>query len=228
MQATAHEYFGSLLESYDSLIRRAVPRYDEMTTRLLDYLPSNPRSVLELGCGTGNLSVKLAERFPAAAITFVDAAPEMVDITRTRVAAAVAEAARHSYIVQRFEDLQLPPAAFDLVVSSISLHHVEDKARLYRALRRALTTPGMLRFSDQLGGATDFNHDVNWSKWLQFCREPGNCTEAELEQLLQHAAQHDHYTPLPEQFELLQTAGFDACDCVWRNLIWGIVTADVR
>ena len=50
---SATGYFGSMAESYDSLIHRAVPRYDEMIARLLDYLPGNPRRVLELGSGTG-------------------------------------------------------------------------------------------------------------------------------------------------------------------------------
>ena len=36
LPATASEYFGSMVESYDSLIQRAVPRYHEMTDRLLE------------------------------------------------------------------------------------------------------------------------------------------------------------------------------------------------
>ena len=54
---TAADYFGAMVGEYDSLIRRAVPRYDEMTARLLDYLPPSATSILELGCGTGNLTM---------------------------------------------------------------------------------------------------------------------------------------------------------------------------
>src|SRR6266550_9328266 len=82
---TAAAYFGAMAESYDSLIRRAVPRYEEMTARLLEYLPREADSVLELGCGTGNLSLALAHRFPSASLTFVDASTEMLAVTRTRI-----------------------------------------------------------------------------------------------------------------------------------------------
>src|SRR5262245_47531924 len=85
---TAADYFGAMVRSYDSLIRRAVPRYDEMTQRLLEYLPPTANHVIELGCGTGNLSLRLAQRYPSARLTLVDGAPEMIDLTRARLKAA--------------------------------------------------------------------------------------------------------------------------------------------
>jgi tRNA (cmo5U34)-methyltransferase len=227
---TASEYFGGMASDYDSLIRRAVPRYAEMIERLVDYLPSTgaaaPR-VLELGCGTGNFTLALAARFPDATLTTVDAAPEMIAVTRARLEAAHPRAAaRATFVDSRFEDLRLEPASFDLATSCISLHHVVEKGALYRALHAALAPGGTFRFADQIGGATDANHAMNWSRWLEHCRAPGNCSEAEVKSLLDHAAAHDHYTPLGEIFRRLESAGFRALDCTWRNWIWGIVTAE--
>lgn len=225
--ATAAGYFGEMAASYDSLIRRAVPRYVEMTECLASYLPMSPRRALELGCGTGNLSLLLAERMPETAITFVDAAPEMVELTRSRLARTVPQSLRHAeFVVSRFEDLQ-PLGAYDLVVSCISLHHVVDKGALYRNLRQALRPGGTFRFADQVLGGSDANQQYNWARWLDFCRQPGHCTAEEIESLLEHAARHDHYVSLAEHFKMLDDAGFVNLDCVWRDLGWGIVTADV-
>ena len=53
-ETTAAGYFGGMVDSYDSLIRRAVPSYEEMTARLLDYLPADAARVFESGAADGD------------------------------------------------------------------------------------------------------------------------------------------------------------------------------
>ncbi|HEX8138415.1 MAG TPA: methyltransferase domain-containing protein [Pyrinomonadaceae bacterium] len=226
-ETTASRYFGAMADEYDSLIRRAVPRYDEMLARLVDYLPQRAASVLELGCGTGNLSLALAERYPEASLLFLDAAPEMIETTRARLKAREASTIERARFVEAtFETIDRNLGSFDLVVSSISLHHVKDKRTLYENIYALVRPGGTFRFSDQLRGRNPEIHELNWQRWLEFCRSRGNCSTEEIRSLLEHAEAHDHYTPLQEHFQLLSAAGFTALDCVWRNLIWGIVTAD--
>lgn len=223
---SAWGYFASMVESYDSLIRRAVPRYDEMVARLLEYLPPDAQSLVELGCGTGNLSLQLLSRFPRATLSFVDASPEMIDLTRSRLDQVLSSATPPiAFLVKRFEELELSERPVDVVVSSISLHHVEDKAMLYARLRSLLERGGRFCFADQIRGEPESNHRLNWERWLDFCRERGHCTPEEIESLLQHAAAHDHYTTLTDHVALLSMAGFSEIDCVWRSGMWGIVTA---
>ena len=215
-----------MVESYDSLIQRAVPRYDEMVARLLDFLPADARSLVELGCGTGNLSLELVAKYPRGALTFVDASPEMIAVTRSRVDQARTSATPSvGFLVQRFEELDFRERTFDVVVSSISLHHVEDKSRLYARIQSLLNRGGRFCFADQIRGEPESNHRLNWERWLDFCRERGHCTPEEIESLVQHAAAHDHYTTLTDHIALLSRAGFSEIDCVWRNGMWGIVTA---
>ncbi|MBV9774169.1 MAG: class I SAM-dependent methyltransferase [Gemmatimonadetes bacterium] len=224
---SASDYFGSIAGSYDSLIRRAVPRYGEMLARLVDFLPPAAERILELGCGTGNLSLALAARYPGASLTYVDASSEMLMVTGARLREQDPEfAARGRPRPCRFEEISPSDGPFDLVVSSISMHHVADKAALYRTVHALVPPGGTFRWADQLRGGSPQIHERIWTRWLEFCREPGNCSEEEIHSLLEHAETHDHYTPLAEHLRMLEAAGFAPVDCVWRDGMWGVVTAD--
>src|SRR6185436_14978888 len=49
----------------------------------------NPRRVVDLGCGPGNLTVSLGQRWPDAALEAVDSSPELVEAARERGVDAV-------------------------------------------------------------------------------------------------------------------------------------------
>jgi trans-aconitate methyltransferase len=221
---TAADYFGGMVASYDSLIRRAVPRYDEMTDRLLQHLPTRADRIVELGCGTGNLTLRLVQCFPGAHITTLDAAPEMTAVTLAR-ARSLPNPAHITALTTSFEDAAFPGALFDLAVSCMSLHHVPGQAALYRRLHDWLAPGGVLAFADQLRGQTNRAQQAHWDLWLAFCREPGHCTPDEIRSLEDHAAAHDHYVPLSEHFRLLTEAGFTDPDCAWRNGMYSVVLA---
>lgn len=224
--STAGEWFAGMVSEYDSLIRRAVPRYEEMTGELVACLPSSATRVLELGCGTGNFSLALAARYPSAALTTVDAALEMTDVTRDRITRAHPHvASRARFITARFEELSFDDARYDLITSCISLHHVSDKEALFSVLRQALTPGGRLCFADQMRADPEEMNRRNWNAWLAFCQQPGNCTEEEVERLVEHAAAHDHYETVAQHLGMLERAGFTELDCLWRSGMWAIVTA---
>jgi trans-aconitate 2-methyltransferase len=79
-----------------------------------------PRRVVDLGCGPGNLTVTLSQRWPDAVIEAVDSSPEMVDAARDRgVVAAVGEIPAWS-----------PKPDTDVVISNAALQWVPEHAEL--------------------------------------------------------------------------------------------------
>jgi SAM-dependent methyltransferase len=103
---------------------------------LLGQLPAGARSVLEVGCGTGDFSRLLSDR--CQTVIGIDLSPGMIKVARERAAGLgnlrfeVADVMRHP----------LPPGPFDCVVSIATLHHLPLRAALRRLA--GLVTPGGL------------------------------------------------------------------------------------
>jgi len=91
-------------------------------------------SVLEVGCGTGKLTVELATR--GLRIDAVDPGENLVAVARRRLA----RSERVRFHVGRFEDVELPPASFELVVSASAFHWVDPNLGWARAAE--LLRPG--------------------------------------------------------------------------------------
>jgi trans-aconitate 2-methyltransferase len=107
---------------------------------LLARVPSRaPRTVADLGCGAGNVTALLAERWPDAAIVGVDNSASMLD----RARAALAGAAN-----VRFEERDLarwtPDAPVDVVYSNAALHWLDGHAELFPRLLTTLAPRGVL------------------------------------------------------------------------------------
>ena len=101
-----------------------------------------PRRIVDLGCGTGNVTRLIAERFPGAAITGVDRSAAMLE-------RAQGEARPGERIRWRLADLAHwtvtdGEAAPDLIYSNAALHWLDDHPRLFPRLLAALGAGGVL------------------------------------------------------------------------------------
>jgi tRNA (cmo5U34)-methyltransferase len=114
-------------DTYLEEIRADVPRYNELQERTIEAIPSPPGRVLELGVGTGETTRRLLERYPEADVIGLDSTPEMV--FRAREMGIEVRLAR-------MED-PLPDGPWDLVISVLSVHHLEadGKRDLFRRVR---------------------------------------------------------------------------------------------
>lgn len=98
-----------------------------------------PGTVVDLGCGPGNLTALLAERWPDAAITGIDSSPEMIERARGSVTGVDFEVG----------DLRAWVAAsggVDVLVSNATLQWVRGHLDLLPALLGAVTPGGWLAF----------------------------------------------------------------------------------
>ena len=118
------------LEAQNLLFEKAGP---------LDHLPALPPdgAILDVGSGTGFWSLRLAARIPQGRITCLDRSPELLDLARRRLEGPGATQA--AFLHQDLRCLDLPEGAYDLIFTSVTLAHVQEReatlARLVAALK---------------------------------------------------------------------------------------------
>ncbi len=214
------EFFDAMNRDYTATIERCFPRYREMLCSLVDYLPRKEKqyqSILEIGCGTGNLSVLLSKEFPSANLHVLDLSGESLDVCRTRLQG-------HSQVQTLHRDIrqaEFPAQSFDLVISSIAIHHLNsaEKRDLFARCYEWLTPSGVFAFADQFRGSTPEIYARHIDHWKQASLAAGS-SEDEFEMWMQHQREHDHHDTLVEQLAWLAEAGFSKPDCVWRCFLW--------
>ncbi len=111
---------------------------------LLALLPDvAERRVLDLGCGAGQLAHYLATR-GAAEVVAIDLSERMLALARAQWSHP-----RVRYQREALEQVAFPAARFDLVVSSLALHYVEDYRGLVKRIAAWLAPGGRLVYSTE-------------------------------------------------------------------------------
>ncbi|MEO8346486.1 MAG: methyltransferase domain-containing protein [Betaproteobacteria bacterium] len=99
----------------------------------------HPRTIVDLGCGAGNVTRLLGERWPDARIVGVDSSPEMLDEAR----AATAGDPRYQFVAADLAAWE-PDAPVDVVYSNAALHWLSDHDTLFPRVAKMVASGGVL------------------------------------------------------------------------------------
>jgi SAM-dependent methyltransferase len=115
-------------------------RFADETARRFTELRTRGGTMLDVGCGPADVTVRLARVCPGWSIVGIEGATEMVRLARSRITGASLD---HRVRVER---LRLPSEAlltrrYDAVVASSLLHHLADPGVLWQVVG-AVLAPG--------------------------------------------------------------------------------------
>jgi ubiquinone/menaquinone biosynthesis C-methylase UbiE len=103
--------------------------------------------VLDLGCGTGTLTILAKQICPGSELVGLDIDPAVLHIARRKAARAGIEIALH---LGQADRLPYRSQSFDLVISSLMLHHLAtaQKERAFHEVYRVLVPGGSMHVVD--------------------------------------------------------------------------------
>lgn len=114
----------------------------EVADRLATMLPGKaPATILETGCGTGNFTVLLQKRYPAARLTALDFAENML----TQASAKLGDVPTVTFTCADAElFLKEAPDSFDLITSNATMHWFDNLEQSSALMAERLTDGGNL------------------------------------------------------------------------------------
>ena len=136
------ETFNRVADCYD----RHAALEQEVCRRLLErcaFQRLAPRSILDLGCGTGEGSQALKQKFRQARVVGLDFAPRM--LARLRRRSSLLRPLRA--VCGDINRLPFARSSMDLLFSSMVVHWSRDLASVFDECRRVLRPDGMLLFA---------------------------------------------------------------------------------
>lgn len=113
--------------------------YDDVLNRI-DEQPF--QTMLDVGCGTGNLLSKVIQQYEDVKVSGIDFSPKMLNIAAENLG---------DYAELRLgdaEDLPWPDNSFDLLVCNSSFHHYPEPLKVLMEMRRVLKSNGRVIIAD--------------------------------------------------------------------------------
>ena len=215
--------FNLVAEEYDANRRKFIPCFDdyyESTTRFIAAGIDEPKRILDLGAGTGLLSYYWYRQFPKAEYVLVDVSEEMLKIARKRFSGIDTV----DFQIADYADA-LPEGDFDVIVSALSVHHLEDdgKQNLFARVYEKLPNGGLFVNYDQFcAGQPDLD---NWfdSYWESQLMRSG-LTAHDIA-LWKERRKLDRECSVEQEGAMLRECGFKAVKCVYSCQKFSVIVA---
>lgn len=210
---------------FDCCIRQLLPRYDEMLDAIARCIPADAQHILDLGCGTGELSLRVLKYCPNARVVAVDYSPRMIKFAQSKLEAA-GYAQQWKGIEGDFGDWanhQLTVGeGFDACVSSLAIHHLTDemKVKLFTRIRESLNPGGVFWNADPVVPEFPVLSETYKRIREEWCVGQGT-TLVEVrtktgKSIPYGYSQPDQLATLDAHLEMLKTAGFESVAVPWK------------
>ena len=155
-------------------------------------------SVLDVGCGTGEVTLPAKTRAKDGKVYGIDPAPEMIAVAQKKAAHKKLEI---DFRVGVIESLPFPDATIDVVTSSLMMHHLPEelKVRGLAEVYRVLKPGGRLLIADFMRPTGSFLNHL----FIAFTRHRGLKSGIEDLQKLLNAAGFQQITPFDENILII-------------------------
>jgi tRNA (cmo5U34)-methyltransferase len=173
-------------------------------------------SLLDIGCGAGNYTLKLIQALPLRRVTLVDLSRPMLERAGQRIRAA--GALEITAVQADIRDADFAPESFDVAVAAATLHHLrgeEEWSSVFAAIRGWLRPGGSLWISDLVEHRPAALQQMMWERYGDYLAALKGPEYRD--QVFAYIQREDTPRPLVWQLDRLRQAGFAAVEVLHKN-----------
>ena len=223
--AEIRERFDNEVERFSNLETGQVATMDatialELITSAAKAVKPNAKSILDLGCGAGNYTLKMLSKVPDLDCTLIDLSQNMLDKAKERVSG---ETSGNVKIIQGdIRDINLPKNQFDIILAGAVLHHLREDSdweTVFQKLFDSLTPGGCFLISDLV---IQDHAEVNQLVWKMYANYLTNIGGEEYQQkVFDYIEKEDTPRSMSYQLDLMKKVGFSSVEILHKNVCFG-------
>ncbi len=210
------EHFEKEAAMFDKMFFKVMPRYEEMIEALAEAIPFSKKDkprVIDLGCGTGNLTQKIISLYPKASVTCIDMTENMLKMAKAKLEG------KHNVKFWLGDIRNFDYAGkYDAVVASMVLHHIDkkDKLKFYRKLYSALSKRGVFYVIDIFLSRDAHLQKLYMDKWKTFMKRNGLPMNKVNDMIARHKRE-DRPVALADELFIMRKAGFASAEVILKH-----------
>lgn len=176
-------------------------------------------SLLDVGCGAGNYTLKMLQRLPDLNVTLIDLSRPMLDRAQLRLAPVAR--GRVELIQGEIRQVELPEGRFDIILAACILHHLrtDDQWRsVFAKFCWALATGGSIWISNMVRhtlAPVQADMEMRYAQYLANLKGPEYRDTA-----LAYSEKEDTPHSLMFQLDLLREVGFTKVELLHKNAVF--------
>ncbi|MFC4870189.1 class I SAM-dependent methyltransferase [Negadavirga shengliensis] len=176
----------------------------------------NARNMLDIGCGAGNLSLKVLQYLPQLNCDLLDLSQPMLERACERVSWATT--GKVSTIQADIRDANLPKDRYEIIIAAAVLHHlreVDEWRKTFSKIFDMLTPGGGFWVSDLIAHDNPYIQEMMWNRYGRYLESIGGVNYRR--NVFDYIEKEDSPRSLPFQLNLMQEVGFVHVEVLHKN-----------
>lgn len=215
------ERFDHDVERFSNLITGQQATMDaplvmDLITQSAKTVTPHAKTVLDVGCGAGNNTLKLLSMMKPLDCDMVDLSQPMLERAKQRISAV--NAGRVRTFQEDIRTVDLPEGHYDIIIASMVLHHLRDDKdweSVFEKLYRLTAPGGSIWIADFVFQENPSVQDIMWQRYGRYLENLGGA--AYRERVFAYIDKEDTPRPVTYQLDMLRKVGYSQIEILHKN-----------